>query len=217
MIVIDSKELLSSKKILEEMGKGIQSGKVVVYPTDTVYGIGCHYLDSESLKRIYRIKERVETSPLIALLSGKDQLDKIAKIGEKERRDVEKLMEKFWPGGLTIILEKKESVPKEMVSGGNTIGVRVPNLEISRKIIEESGGVLATTSANISGERSPKLYKEISEKLKERSDIIVRYEGAGKEVEGMESTIIDMRTIPRILRDGCIKKEEIEEVIGKVQ
>lgn len=142
-----------------------------------------------------------------------EKIEKIAYINEKNREKIEKLIKRFWPGGLTIILKRKDNVPDIMVSGGATVGVRMPEHEIALNIISRAGGMLPTTSANISGEATPKSYAELSEKFKSRVDIIV---DGGECPIGSASTIIDMSDEPKILRLGAISVEEIEKVIGKI-
>lgn len=191
----------------------LNSGEIIIYPTDTVYGVGATIESLEGIEKIYKAKERNFSSPLIALVSDVKHIDKIAMVKEENRELLKKLGEKFWPGGLTIILEKKDIVPGIMVSNGKTVGVRMPNLDISLEIIEAVGGIMPTTSANISGEKTPRSYEELSEKFKERVEILV---DGGKSPLGLESTIIDISTSQiKILREGAIKKEEIEKVIGK--
>ncbi|MCJ8343809.1 MAG: L-threonylcarbamoyladenylate synthase [Cetobacterium sp.] len=191
----------------------LNSGEIIIYPTDTVYGVGATIESLEGIEKIYKAKERNFSSPLIALVSDIKHIDKIAMVREENRGLLKKLGEKFWPGGLTIILEKKDIVPGIMVSNGKTVGVRMPNLDISLEIIEAVGGIMPTTSANISGEKTPRSYEELSEKFKERVEILV---DGGKSPLGLESTIIDISTSQiKILREGAIKKEEIEKVIGK--
>jgi len=101
-----------------------------------------------------------------------------------------------------------------MVSNGSSVGVRIPNHKIAIKIIRSCGGILATTSANISGEPSPRSYDELSEKIKSRVEIVV---DDSEELKGIESTIIDMRDTPKILREGHITRIDIEKIIGKVK
>lgn len=187
---------------------------VIIYPTDTVYGVGASIDSLKGLCKIYEIKERDFKSPLIALLSKVEYVEKIAIIDEEKKTIIEKLANRFWPGALTIILNKKETVPDIIVSGGKTIGVRIPDLKLAQEIIESIGGILPTTSANISGEKTPRSFEELSEEFKKRVDIVV---DGGKSPLGMESTILDLtKTFPKILREGAIKKETIEEVIGKI-
>lgn len=189
-----------------------EENALIVYPTDTVYGVGGSMYSIEAIEKIYAAKEREFTSPLIALVSDVDRVQEIAHMGEN-REKIEKLMKEFWPGALTIILDKKDSVPARMVSGGTSVGVRMPNHPVALDIIEACGGILPTTSANISGEPSPKNHTEVSDSFKSRVEIVV--EGGYCPV-GIESTILDMREEPKILRSGGISKEELEEVIGKI-
>ncbi len=189
-----------------------EENALIVYPTDTVYGVGGSMYSIEAIEKIYAAKERDFTSPLIALVSDVNRVQEIAHMGEN-REKIEKLMKEFWPGALTIILDKKDSVPARMVSGGTSVGVRMPNHPVALDIIEACGGILPTTSANISGEPSPKNHTEVSESFKSRVEIVV--EGGDCPV-GIESTILDMRGEPKILRAGGISKEELEEVIGKI-
>lgn len=198
---------------LLEVESLLKEGKLIVYPTDTVYGVGGVISSEETIKNIYRAKERSFKSPLIVLVSDINRIEDIAYIPEKNRELVNRLIEKFWPGGLTIILKKREWVPDVMTADGDTVGVRMPALDIALEIIKAAGGVLPTTSANISGEKTPRAYDELSEVFKERVDIIV---DGGKSPLGTESTIIDMSDKPKILRVGAISIDDIEKVIGKI-
>ena len=195
----------------DEIGRLLKDGNLIIYPTDTVYGVGGIIESDEAITKVYKAKERSFKSPLIVLVSDVSKIEEIAYIEEKNREKIEKLIKKFWPGGLTIILNKKENVPDIMVSGGKTVGVRMPDPAL--KIIEAAGGLLPTTSANISGEATPKSYEELSEAFKERVEILV---DGGKCPIGNASTIIDMSDKPKILRTGAISIEEIEKIIGKL-
>lgn len=192
----------------------LREGKIIIYPTDTVYGLAGSIENLAAIQKIYEIKERNFKSPLIALLNSYNNIEKIAYIEEKNREKIKKLTEKYWPGALTIILKKKEIVPDIMVSNGDTVGLRVPNLQLSIDIIEACGGVLPTTSANISGEKSPSSYAELSDEIKNRVDIIVD-DGACK--LGEASTIIDLSGAkPKLIREGAIKVEDLEKIIGEI-
>lgn len=191
----------------------LQKGKLIVYPTDTVYGVGGIINSEETIKNIYKAKERSFESPLIVLLSDVKKIEEIAYIPNKNRELVEKLIAKFWPGGLTIILKKKEWVPDIMTANKDTVGLRMPALDMALDIIKSAGGLLPTTSANISGESTPRSYDELSEIFKKRVDILV---DGGSSPIGEESTIIDMTDIPKILRVGAISVKDIEKVIGKI-
>lgn len=200
---------------LSELKNNILAGELIIYPTDTVYGLGAIITNEDSLKKIYEVKTRNFSSPLIALVDSVERITMIADIDEKKKDLLEKLAENFWPGALTIILNKKNNIPAIMVSGGNTVGVRIPNLKISQDIIKLAGGILATTSANISGQPSPKSYKELSKEIKERVKIII---DSGACEIGEASTIIDLTgNVPKILRKGAIEKKSIEKIIGKIE
>jgi L-threonylcarbamoyladenylate synthase len=202
--------MIYERKKLPEISDRVKKGELIVYPTDTVYGLGATIDNLDAIERIYKVKSRAFSSPLIALVSKKESVKKIAELGEN-REAVEKLMDAFWPGALTIILEKKDVIPAEMVSGTNTVGIRMPNLDISLEIIEACGGILATTSANISGNPSAKCFEDLDEKLLERIDIEI---DGGSCIVGIESTILDMRNEPKIIRMGGISKENIEKILG---
>lgn len=199
---------------LEVIKNELNNNGIIIYPTDTVYGVGASIDSLKGLQKIYEAKERNFNSPLIALLSKVEYIEKVAIIDEEKKIIIEKLASEFWPGALTIILNKKENVPGIMVSNGETVGVRIPALKLAQDIIESVGGILPTTSANISGEKTPRSFEELSEKFKERVGVIV---DGGKSPLGIESTILDLtKTLPKILREGAIKKETIEKVIGKI-
>lgn len=197
------------------LSQRIKSGELIIYPTDTVYGLGAIISNEESINNIYFAKSRSFNSPLIALLSSVDKVDEVAEVSVEDRELLNKLAKAFWPGALTVILRKKDYIPEIMVSGGNTIGVRIPNLDLAIKIIDLAGGVLATTSANISGKPSPKSYEELSEAIKSKVNLLI---DGGKCKLGEVSTIIDLtKKVPKILRKGAITTEEIEKIIGKVE
>ena len=192
----------------------IKKGSLIIYPTDTVYGLGAVITNEQSINKIFLAKSRSFTSPLIALLSSVDKVEEVAYVSDKNKELLEKLAKAFWPGALTIILKRKKHIPNIMVSGGDTIGVRIPNLDLAIKIIDLAGGILATTSANISGEATPKSYAELSEDIKSKVDILI---DSGECKLGEASTIIDLTSdVPKILRKGAISIEEIEKIIGRV-
>lgn len=198
----------------KEIGEKLKLGDLIIYPTDTVYGIGGIITNEETIKNIYRAKDRSFSSPLIALVSNKNRIEDIAIINERHREKIELLIKEFWPGGLTIILKSKDIVPPIMISNGDTVGVRMPNHNIALDIIESAGGILPTTSANISGEATPRSYEELDEEFKKRVDIVI---DGGKCPIGTASTIIDMSGEDiKILREGAISQKQIEMLIGKI-
>lgn len=198
---------------LQRIKKVLENGELIIYPTDTVYGIAGSIYNEESLKNIYLAKKRDFSSPLIVLISDLKKLDEIAIIPDENREKIDNLISNFWPGALTIILKKQEWIPNIMTSNKDTIGVRMPNLDTALQIIEEAGGVLPTTSANISGEKTPNSFLELSKEIKEKVTLVI---DGGVTPLKQESTIIDMTSIPKILRTGAISIEEIEKIIGKI-
>ncbi|WP_410207833.1 L-threonylcarbamoyladenylate synthase [Fusobacterium sp.] len=198
----------------DKVSRLLKSGKLIIYPTDTVYGVGGVIQSEDAIRGIYLAKKRSFTSPLIVLVSKPEKIEEIAYIDEKNREKIEKLIKRFWPGGLTIILKKKPCVPDIMTANGDTVGVRMPDLKIALDIIDSVGGIFPTTSANISGESTPRSYEELSQDFKERVDIII---DGGKSPVGVASTIVDMSgDVPEVLRTGAISVEEIEDTIGKI-
>ena len=133
---------------LRETAKDLKNGKIAIFPTETVYGIGTSAFCAESVEKIYKIKKRPHEKPINVLVSNFDMIKLLAKdISPME----EKIMKKFFPGPLTIILKKNDNVPDVVTSGGDTIGIRMPANDVALKLIEKAGVPLATTSANYSG------------------------------------------------------------------
>lgn len=199
-------------KALQEAGQILKAGGLVAFPTETVYGLGGDALNKESSKKIYAAKGRPSDNPLIVHISKWEDIYKIVKEVPVE---AEKLAEKFWPGPLTMILNKAECVPYETTGGLETVAVRFPSHPLARKMIEMAGGYVAAPSANTSGKPSPTLSKYVEEDMMGKIDMIL---DGGQEVGiGLESTIIDLTTVPAmILRPGFITKEMFEEVLGSV-
>ena len=187
----------------------IKNGGIVVFPTETVYGIGTNGLYKEAVQRLYKIKERPLNKPISLLVSDYEMIEKVVKdINELEY----KIMKKFFPGPLTIILNKKDIVPDIVTSRGSTVGIRMPEEEITRKLIEYAGVPIAAPSANISGKPSGIDLQEI---IKEFGDKVDCYIDGGKSKIGIGSTIVKVEnnTI-KILREGSISKKEIEDLIN---
>lgn len=201
------------EKNLHIIKKALESGELIIYPTDTVYGIAGSIYNEESLKNIYLAKKREFSSPLIILISSIKKLDEIAIIPDENRKKIENLISNFWPGGLTLILKKQEWIPNIMTNNKDTIGIRMPKLDIALQIIEMAGGILPTTSANISGEKTPNSFLELSEEIKNKVAFAI---DGGTTPLKKESTIIDMTSTPKILRNGAISIEAIEKIIGKL-
>lgn len=211
MIVgIDPNEI--DNRLINECAKVLKRGGTVAFPTETVYGLGANALDPEAVKKIFQAKGRPSDNPLIVHITKVEDIQPLVKeIPEK----VYQVMERFWPGPLTLIFEKSEIVPHEISAGLPTVAIRMPSHPIARRLIEESGLPIAAPSANISGKPSPTKADHVIKDMLGKVDAII----AGGDCNvGVESTVLDMTSeIPMILRPGGVTKEMLEEVLGQVQ
>lgn len=178
-----------------------KNGGVVIFPTDTAFGIGCRIDMPDSVERVYEIRKRPREKAVLALVSTIEMAQEyLEPIPSRVRSD---LMEKYWPGGLTIILRcKEEEVPSVVRGGGETLGVRLPAHEEIRKIIQEVGIPIIAPSANFAGGKTPFSRAEVDKKLITQVDFVLPGECTVK----MPSTVIDCSKQPwKILRQGAIK------------
>ena len=202
---------LKGREALELAGQLIRQGDLVAFPTETVYGLGADALNEEAAAKIYAAKGRPSDNPLIVHICSLDQVAEIA-------RDIPecawKLMKRFWPGPLTVILKKKPVVPDGTTGGLGTVAIRMPSHPVAAALIRVSGRMIAAPSANRSGRPSPTTAAHVYEDMKGRIPLIL--DGGAVQI-GIESTIVDMTgDSPVILRPGYITPEMMEEVIGSV-
>ena len=201
---IDKDEIKIHAQLLRE-------GKTVIFPTETVYGLGANALDENAVKKIYEAKGRPSDNPLIVHIYDKEEVYDLAKNVDYK---AETIMDNFWPGPITIILNKKDIVPKTTSGGLDTVAIRMPSHKIAREIIRQSGLPIAAPSANISGRPSPTKANHVYEEMNTRVSGIIL---GGDSDFGLESTVLDMTSdIPMILRPGSITKEDLEKIIGEV-
>lgn len=199
------------QEIIEEAGKLLREGKLVAFPTETVYGLGADALKEEAAKKTYEAKGRPSDNPLIVHIADYEDLKKIA-VNIPAETDM--LAAHFWPGPLTMIFEKNELVPYGTTGGLDTVAVRMPVDPIARALIRSAGGFVSAPSANTSGRPSPTTAEHVEEDLGGKIDMII--DGGTVDI-GLESTILDMTVEPpMILRPGAITAEMFEEVIGPV-
>ena len=189
----------------------IKNSGLVLFPTETVYGIGANGLDEKAVAKIFTAKGRKQDNPLILHISNLDMLKQITtNINEIEQ----KLIDEFWPGPFTLILNRTNVVPDIVTGGLNTVGVRMPSGIIAKNLIELSGVPIAAPSANISGKPSGTNITDIFDELKDKVDYII--DGGICEV-GLESTVVRVIDgIPHILRPGKITPEQIEKITGNI-
>ncbi|APF23868.1 L-threonylcarbamoyladenylate synthase [Clostridium butyricum] len=196
---------------IEEAAKIIKEGGIVAFPTETVYGLGADALNEDAVKKIFVAKGRPQDNPLIIHVASKNiehYVDEIPEIAKE-------LMDKFWPGPLTIILKKNDIIPNITSASLDSIGVRMPDNEIARKLIELSGTTIAAPSANISGRPSPTDIERCVEDLDGRVDYII---GGCHSKIGVESTIVDCTVDPPlVLRPGGITLEMLKEIDSRIE
>ena len=209
---METRLLSSAPEDLKVGAEIINNGGRVIFPTETVYGLGANALSEEAVRSIYDAKGRPSDNPLIVHIADFDEVESLAETVPKKAKV---LMEKFWPGPLTIILKRKPCVPDVVTAGLDTVGIRMPENEIAREFIRACKVPVAAPSANISGRPSPTNFKDVFSDMEGRVEAII--DGGDCSV-GVESTVIDMSgDIPRILRPGGVTAEMIEAVIGEVQ
>jgi L-threonylcarbamoyladenylate synthase len=205
------KSVQEDEEKIKEAAEFIKNGGTVVFPTETVYGLGADALNSRAVEKIFKAKGRPQDNPLIIHVSSKNIEAYVKEIPEVAN----KLISKFWPGPLTIILKKKDIVPNITSANLDSIGVRMPDNEIARKLIELSNTPIAAPSANISGRPSPTDFQRCVEDLDGKVDYIL---GGSRSDIGVESTIVDCTVVPPVvLRPGGITLEMLREVDSRIE
>ncbi len=198
-------------EMISRAGGIIRSGGLVAFPTETVYGLGGDALSGDSSRAIYAAKGRPSDNPLIVHIADMKSIGRIVK---KVPDEAYALAEKFWPGPLTMIMEKSDEVPYATTGGLDTVAVRFPSDPVAQAFIRAAGGYVAAPSANLSGKPSPTSGKYVVEDMNGRIDMILYGDDS---VIGLESTIVDLTgTSPVILRPGYITLEMLRSVLPDV-
>jgi L-threonylcarbamoyladenylate synthase len=204
-----------SDETIRQAAACIVRGGIAVFPTETVYGLGADAFNPDALALIFEIKNRPRFDPLIVHIAALNTLEKVADLYSLDtdvRKKLDALTEKFWPGPLTLILPKQQTVPDLATSGLPTVAVRLPSLVSARQLIALSGGAVAAPSANPFGCLSPTSAQHVLAMLGDKVEIIL--DGGPTQV-GLESTVLDISNRQaRILRPGGVPKEAIEALIG---
>jgi L-threonylcarbamoyladenylate synthase len=190
----------------------IRAGGLVAFPTETVYGLGADALNEDAVRKIFLAKERPADDPLIVHIASASQLPQLARQIPQRAWD---LIERFWPGPLTLVLPKTERVPTVTTGGLDTVAVRMPSHPVAKRLIELSAVPIAAPSANRFGRPSPTIAKHVWEDLHGRIDLIL---DGGPTPIGVESTVLDLTVDPpMVLRPGGVTLEELRAVLGDVQ
>lgn len=199
------------KHELEKIATILRNGGIVLFPTETVYGIGTNGLDEKAVEKIYAIKKRNRKNPSNLLVSSMAMVETIAEdISPMEY----KLMEAFFPGPFTLILKRKKIVPDIVTANSDLVGIRMPDSSIAKKLVELAGVPIVAPSANISGKLSGTELTNVMEEFADQLDFAI---DGGESKIGMESTIVRViDNIPHIVRPGFITPEQIKEVCGDV-
>ncbi|MCY6958772.1 L-threonylcarbamoyladenylate synthase [Clostridium brassicae] len=197
-------------EILKKAGATILNGGLVAFPTETVYGLGANALDPEAVKKIFIAKGRPQDNPLIIHVADFNIEKFVLEIPDIAK----KFMKKFWPGPLTIIMNKAEVIPYVTSAGLDSVGIRMPSNSVARELIREAGVPIAAPSANISGRPSPTDIETCVEDLNGKIEYII---GGERCNVGLESTIVDCTVDPPcVLRPGGITLEMLREVDDRV-
>ncbi len=190
----------------------LRAGKLVAFPTETVYGLGASALESAAVRRIFEVKGRPANSPLIVHV---DSVERVLDVVREWPAEAAVLAEKFWPGPLTLVLPKHARVPDEVTAGLDTVGVRIPAHSIALALLRAAGIPVAAPSANRFTQLSPTTAQHVREALGDAVDFIL--DGGACSV-GIESTVLSLATgVPVLLRPGMISREQLEAVIGAIQ
>ncbi|NLY75291.1 MAG: threonylcarbamoyl-AMP synthase [Firmicutes bacterium] len=195
---------------LEPAARILQSGGLVAFPTETVYGLGAIFNNETALLNIFAVKGRPADNPLIVHIYGLDQLSRIA---GSISPSAEKLIDRFWPGPLTLIFPKKPEVSSRVTAGLDSVAVRMPSDPAARELLRLTGIPVAAPSANLSGKPSPTLGEHVINDLFGKIECII---DGGACPAGVESTVLSLTgTVPVILRPGTVTREDLEQVLGQ--
>lgn len=189
---------MNNPNIINKAVKVLKAGGVVIFPTDTVWGIGCSIERPEAIERLYKIKQREQNKPTAVLVGSLGQAKALGKFNAQALT----LAQKYWPGGLTIIVKAKLIVPQSILGPNNTIGIRVPNHPLFISIVNNLGCGIIAASANFSDQPAPKKKNELDDKLIKLVDYFIDGESSGLAA----STVVDTTQSPiKIIRQGSIK------------
>lgn len=193
-----------TKQDIEKIKENLLNGGIIAFPTDTVFGLGC-VINKEAINKIYEAKGRSFDKPLPMMCNGLEMIENVAYVND----DAKKIIKKFVPGALTLIFNKKDCVEDYVTNGKQTIGIRVPDDKWILNLITELKQPLLVTSANISDTGSLIKWEDVYKQLNEKINGIVCEDATGE----TSSTIIDVTKDIKVLRQGPISLEEIEEVL----
>lgn len=210
-ILISVKVIGPLRKEIAYAASLLRAGKLVAFPTETVYGLGANALDAKAAARIFEAKGRPSTSPIIVHVSSMEMARMVATEWPAAAQD---LAQKFWPGPLTLVVKKQAAIPPIVTAGLDTVGIRMPSHPVALALIESAHLPVAAPSANRFTQLSPTTAEHVRQGLGDRVDYIL---DGGPCAVGIESTVLSLAgATPVLLRPGGISREDIEAVIGPV-
>ena len=190
----------------------LRRGGLVAFPTETVYGLGAHALDRAAVLRIFEAKGRPSNDPLIVHVTTVAQAEPLV---NRVPDAVHRLAARFWPGPLTVVLERSTLVPDEVTAGLDTVAIRMPAHPIARALIDAAAIPVAAPSANLFSRPSPTQAAHVLEDLRDRIDVVI---DGGPTTVGVESTVLDLSgDVPTVLRPGAVTLEMLQEVLPRVE
>lgn len=192
----------------------LRAGKLVAFPTETVYGLGAHGLDEDAVRRIFAVKERPPDNPVILHVASFEQATRLWRASDRQLARARACADAFWPGPLTLVLPAAERVPLVVTAGLGSVGVRVPRHDVALALLSRAAVPVAAPSANRSGRPSPTTAEHVLRTLAERVDAVL---DGGETDVGLESTVLDLGPpIPTVLRPGMIDRAALARVLGRV-
>jgi L-threonylcarbamoyladenylate synthase len=209
MRVLQVSDDASRHAVLREAAELLRAGRLVAFPTETVYGLGAHALDAAAVHRIYEAKGRPSINPIIVHVGNAEQARDLA---AEWTPAAEAIAKAFWPGPVTLVVRKQDLIPDIVSAGRDTVGLRVPAHPIALALLDAARIPIAAPSANVSTQVSPTTAQHVIRGLGDRVDLIL---DGGPTTVGIESTVVDVTgAVPRILRPGMIGREAIARVAG---
>ena len=197
-------EVSEYRKLVEDL----LYGKVVGFPTETVYGLAIIYNNKDAFDKLYEIKNRAITKPITMMVSDRKVIEQVAYVNETQQKVIDNLM----PGALTIILNAKENLPEHVTFNYPTVGIRIPTNDVALKILKEVKMPLLVTSANVSSEPSLIKYEEVYEKFNGKIASLIKQDA----INGVASSVVDLTTSPiKVLREGPVSLNDILKIIGE--
>jgi L-threonylcarbamoyladenylate synthase len=196
--------LKANRRGIEKAAQWILQGKVVAFPTETFYGLGADALDAEALQKIFRVKQREEDKPLLLLVADQAWLSGLVKDIPPRAGP---LMERFWPGPLTLVFEASPHLPSLLTANTGKIGLRISSHPVAQALVRVVGRAITATSANVSGQPAASEAGEVFRSLGKRVGVIL---DGGKTAGGLGSTVVDVSgASPKIIRQGALARAEL--------